>query len=49
MAVKSGAFQGIVKCDIFLEDKDAKKYEFFPFFCQNQIVTIEQLCGRSVT
>ena len=46
MAVKSGAFQGIVKCDIFLEDKDAKKYEFFPFFCQNQIVTIEQLSPK---
>ena len=46
MKVKSGDFKGIIKCDIFLEDKDAEKYEFFPFFCQNQMVTREQLSPK---
>ena len=44
--IKSGDFKGIIKCDIFLEDKDAEKCEFFPFFCQNQMVTREQLSPK---
>ena len=31
-------FHGLLKVDIYLEEPWATKYEFFPFFCQNQMV-----------
>ena len=41
--VKRGLFHGLLKVDIHLEEPWATKYEFFPFFCQNQLVYRECL------
>ena len=41
--VGNGEFHGLLKVDIFLEEPWATKYEFFPFFCQNQLVYRENL------
>ena len=41
--VKDGQFHGLLKVDIYLEEPWATKYEFFPFFCQNQLVYRENL------
>ena len=37
--VKMGLFHGLLKVDIYLDEPWKTKYEFFPFFCQNQLVS----------
>ena len=41
--VKREEFHGLLKVDIFLEEPWATKFEFFPFFCQNQLVYSKNL------
>ena len=37
--VLSGSFKGFVKCNIYLPPIFAQKYEYFPFFCQNRMIS----------